>query len=754
MATLVLTLLGPPSAAFDDGRPVTPSLGAKALALLAFLALEPKEHTREELAGLLWGESPEAEARASLRQALKQLRTVLGDAVCADRRQVRLAQPVECDVLQFDRLAGADARAAVALEIPHFLTGFSVRHAPRFDEWVADIRAALIHRYVGLLGTLCREAMGQWRWRDAVEYADRWLSCDPFSDEAVRLAIEARFMAGDRGAALACFAEYRVVLERETGCEPSRNLLNLIRRVEADTGTAEARPVSDEWYVRAPSLQSSLIGREEEWAELVRAWKLVKKGEGRVVLLDGQAGVGKSRLAEEFLRWVIADGGTVLRGRGYDAHAGVPYAPVIEALEGVLSAPGVAGTAPEWLAYAARLLPELRQRYPGLVEVATPADSTEGWHLFEGIAQLLTSVSGERPVVVAIDDLHWLDQDSCNLLRFLIRRMERAPVLWVGSFTLGDLEREAPAARLCRVVRAKSHATTLVLAPLSEQQVWRLVREMGHMSAPTGGRRFAARIHRITGGNPFYIVELLKTMFAQGLLAVDEQSGEWTAAAGALQSGQEFPLSRTVRDVIAERVERIPEELGDVLITVAIAGATGCPPEILSHVHGISRLHAASVCDALVVRQLLVEGGGNYRCAHPVIAHVVRDGTSPARRTEVHRAIAVTLEMTLSPRRRVALAGDIARHADRGGEPELAYRYALKAVDAAAERYAYTEALSWLDLAAGAARTPDESSEVNRRTADILEVAGWQEVPPDIRPGGPATREIVKDDLDLPVRSG
>ena len=135
-----------------------------------------------------------------------------------------------------------------------------------------------------------------------------------------------------------------------------------------------------------------------------------------------------------------------------------------------------------------------------------------------------------------------------------------------------------------------------------------------------------------------------------------------------------------------------------------------------------------------------------------MIAHVVRDSISPVRRAEVHRAIAVTLERTPAGSRHGALAGEIARHADRGGEPGLAYRHALQAGDAAVERFAYAEALSWLDLAAGAARTPEESAEVNRRTADILEVAGWREVPPDIRPGGPATREIVKDDLDLPVK--
>jgi hypothetical protein len=207
-----------------------------------------------------------------------------------------------------------------------------------------------------------------------------------------------------------------------------------------------------------------------------------------------------------------------------------------------------------------------------------------------------------------------------------------------------------------------------------------------------------------------------------------------------------------VHDVIAERVARLPDELGELLITVAVAGGTGCVPEILSYVHGISRLHAATVCDALVERQLLVEHEGAYRCAHPVIAHVVRDGLSPARRAEVHRMLALSLERTMSAPIE-ARAGAIARHADRGGEPGLAYRFALIASEAAIERYAHAEALSWLDLAAAAARGREQADAVNRRTADVLEMAGWREVPDGIRPGGPATREIVKDDLDLTVQS-
>ena len=138
--------------------------------------------------------------------------------------------------------------------------------------------------------------------------------------------------------------------------------------------------------------------------------------------------------------------------------------------------------------------------------------------------------------------------------------------------------------------------------------------------------------------------------------------------AGGARGGKEFPLSRTVHDVIAERVDRLPEELGEILITVAVAGGPGCRPEVLSHVHGISRLHAAAVCDALAERRLLVEDAGAYRCLHPVIAHVVRDGLTPTRRREVHRALAASLEVVTPAAEARSVAGEVARHAEQGGD--------------------------------------------------------------------------------------
>jgi hypothetical protein len=151
-------------------------------------------------------------------------------------------------------------------------------------------------------------------------------------------------------------------------------------------------------------------------------------------------------------------------------------------------------------------------------------------------------------------------------------------------------------------------------------------------------------------------------------------------------------------------------------------------------------------------RRLVVEDGGAYRAAHPVIAHVVRDGLTAPRRREVHRSLALSLEHALAPDQVSLVAGEIARHADKGGEPELAYRAALRASRSALERIAFAEALSWLDLAAASASDEEQRADVNRRTADLLETAGWSEVPAGTPRGMPATREIASDDLDLPVR--
>ena len=697
-------------------------LGAKELSLLAYLALEPGPHGREELATLLWGESSDADARASLRQALKHLRGALGPHLDAERSSVCLDAEIACDITSFRRAAREDPAGAARFDIPHALTGFSVRHAPAFDEWVERARSQLLREYQEVLAALGRDAIARHAWREALQVAERWLAADSLSEPAIRLAVEASWLAGDRRAALSRFADYRRHLERETGDVPGRELLGLVRRVEADGGETPAASPATDWYADPPALQAALVERDAEWRTLAGAWRGLASGSGGIVMVDGEAGVGKTRLADEFLRWLVADGGTALRGRGYGGRAGVPFGPMVEILREAMHEPGIGGAEPEWLSEVARLVPELRQRFPGLPAASPTSESTHGSRLFEGIAQMLLALSAERRVVVAIDDLQWCDEDSCSLLLFLTRRLERAPVLFLGLLTLGELERDAPAARLCRVWRTRAHTAYITLAPLSGGGVGTLIRELGHLDDSDAVRVFSGRLHEVTGGNPFYVQELLKTLFARDVLREDPDSRAWVLPESLLSEGAlEVPMSRSVHDAIAERVERLPETAHDVLVTVAVA-EVGCDTELLSHVHGISRLHAAALGDALAGRRLLVEEGNAYRCAHPVIGRVVRDGLSPSRRREVHRALALTLQMLAEASGNDAMSGEIARHAERGGEFGLAYQAALAASRTASARFTHEEALTWLDQAATYARTPAELAEVDRLTAELVEL--------------------------------
>jgi DNA-binding SARP family transcriptional activator len=747
MPSLSLTLCGSVAVAVDEVPAA--NLGAKALALLAYLALEPGAHSRDQLTALLWGEYPDEKAKASLRQALTHLREAAPDLVRVDRTSVALATGVECDVTTFLRLAKESPRLAAERDVSRFLDGLRVRRSPTFDEWADGVRATLVRRLGEILSNVTAEAMATRQWRDAVRYAERWVSISPLDAAANAALVEARFMDGDRTLALEAFAQYRNRLAEETGEAPDPDVMKLVERVRAAGTAAARRHATEEWYAAAPSFQGSLVGRSKEWDALGHAWRKVADGRAQIALIEGDAGVGKSRLADDFVRWVSASGGTVLRGRGYDARGGVPFGAIIEALRSGIDAPGLAGTDPQWLAEVARVVPEIRDRFRSLGNAGAPT-TTDGWRLYEGIAQLLAALADESPIVVFLDDLHWCDADSCTLLHSLIRRLEAAPVLWCLTFSPGSVERDAPAARLVRALRTFRHTHALGLRPLSEDEVWQLLRALGRVTSPNGARRLAARIHEVTTGFPFYVIELLKTLFAQGWLTVNPETGEWIGSAQDAAETMALTLAPSVHEAIAERIECLPEHLGEVLITLAVS-SRGCRADVLSHVHGISRLRAAAIGDAMVERHLVVEEDGVYRCAHPVIARVVSDALGTSRRRELHRSLAFSLELVIPAGADAPDPGEIARHAEQGGERAMAYRYAMMAAAACEARFAYDDALTWLDLAATVATSDGEADAVNRTTARLLEVAGWHDTPRPDRAGGGAGRLAVSD-FDLPAR--
>lgn len=737
MDDCTLTLCGRVALTREGDASPTRTLGAKALALLAYLALEPRAHSRDELTALLWGEFDDRKAHASLRQALRQLRLVLGDRVRADRSFVELTGPLSCDVLEFVRHADSDPAAAVRIDVPHFLDGLPVRHCDGFEEWAGDMRATLRRRYARALAALGRDALARCDWRAAAEAAERWNAVEPLAEPMVHLAMEAHYLSGDRTGALGCFASYRDRLLAHSGREPGSSLQQLVEKVERSLDSRQRATPASAAASPAPMLDGSLVGRAAEWQRLRAAWTGTSAGHPAVVLVEGEAGTGKSRLTGDFARWVSSSGGTVLHARASEAGIRIPLTLIVELLQPVVDAPGIAGADPQWISEVARLIPALARRFPGVStgHLATPIDR---WRLFEGVSQILIAAAEESPLGIFVDDLQWCDADSCALLQFLVQRLDEAAVLWCATLTLGVAERDDSTVRLERALRAEG--TVLVLEPLREEHVHALVQELGRLRDPPSAARFAHRLHAATAGNPFYVTELLKTMFADSWLRADPVSGEWCGPSGWTEAAP-LPARPRVHAATAQRIGGLPDDLREMLITLAVAGCA-CPTALLSHVHGISRLRAAAMADALVERHLTVEAGGSYRCAQPMVAHVVRGELTTARRQEVHRAIAFALAQLGEAD--MPAPEDVARHAEQAGEHRLAHQHALAASAAAERRREYDDALDWLRLAARAARTPEETREAERATRALMRSAGWNVVSSD---------EVAASSAMLPART-
>ena len=235
---------------------------------------------------------------------------------------------------------------------------------------------------------------------------------------------------------------------------------------------------------------------------------------------------------------------------------------------------------------------------------------------------------------------------------------------------------------------------------------------------------------------------------AQGI--VDALFGEFAHASQTFGRVLES-LGDSFEHEVAQRLARLPYQLRDLLTTVAVA-RIGCTAELLAYVNELSRLQVATLCDELVERRLLVEDGGKYRTAHPLVADVIRRDLSESRLAELHRALALGLDET-APKDRDTLVGRIARHAEGGGLSQLAYRNALLAAQAALQRLAFDEALTWLDLAASQADA-EEAGEVDRLTGEILRVAGWTEAPV-VRPHRDSMiQRLEVGDLDLRGANG
>jgi DNA-binding SARP family transcriptional activator len=441
MGLLRLAVLGPPEV-FHNGSRLTFALH-KAQALLLYLAVEGGLHSRSKLAAFLWPDSEPDAARKGVRNALFLLRNLLADSDASLSPHGHLLSehellglnpqaPLELDLdvvqqayqaLRLSAVPSEPQRASLVEQFQHalaqvrgpFLDGFWLREETGFDAWVQQQQHQWQVRLQLLFDRLSSWQEEAFELEQARATLTRWLALDPLSEEAYRRLMRVHLARSEPIAALQVYATLRARLAEELQAKPSADTVALAEHVRATAaGSRRSRqaPSSLATVESQPpgELVAPLVGRAVAFTQLVGSFQQARQGRPQAVLVEGEAGIGKTRLARDFGAWALAQGADVLSGQAFEMGGRLPYQPLVEAVRQRLEEEN----APEdllddlWLAELSRLLPELRVRYPDL-PAPTEDELTAKLRLFEAVARLVDALAQRAPLVLLLDDLHWVD---------------------------------------------------------------------------------------------------------------------------------------------------------------------------------------------------------------------------------------------------------------------------------------------------------------------------------------------------------
>ncbi|MVN89005.1 AAA family ATPase [Deinococcus sp. HMF7620] len=673
-----LHLLGAPRLIRPGGLSVP--LDGAALVLLAYLALEGPT-TRSRLARLLWPDTPERGARNNLVHLVRRLARTHGDGLVLAGDLLALASEVQVDVhaLQQPALHAAGEAPAPGL----LLAGTEVDAQEELADWLLIWRERAERLWAE---RLLNEAQRQ---EDAGDFAaaglstQRLLELSPTSEEAWRRLMRLQYLAGDRGAALTSFERCRAVIQREFGVEPAPETAALAQEIERGAPVAvpavPARPRLPLAVRRPPRL----VGREAEWRQLDDAWAA-----GQVILLSGEAGVGKSRLAHDFAR----SRGEVLTLEGRPGDATVPYATTTRSLRRILARTPGLPLEPWTRRCLARLLPELGG--PEDPQLDRPDD-----RLHEAIAYVFRAgLDGVSALVY--DDLHLADRASVEATFVLISN--HFPLGQPGGVprligTLRPAEVASDTLDLFRRSAAASHHRTLDLAPLRPEAVGQLVGDLDVPELQTQG----AALAQFTGGNPLFILETVKHMLASSALD------------GPL------PVTEQASSLIAHRLTR----LSAAALAAARAAAvlqSDLQIELVAAVLGAPVLDTAAAWEELEEAQVMV----GERFAHDLVQETVLAGLTEAVRRLLNRSAARVLESEGN-----AAPARIAGHWQVGGDEARAAPWLLRAAEAARRQGRLGEAVAFGEQAAASFEAAGNSDGAFEAATVALRLAAAVAVP-------------------------
>jgi DNA-binding SARP family transcriptional activator/Flp pilus assembly protein TadD len=670
MSILHIQLLGEFRLVYNNA-PLALHHATRLHSLLAWLLLHAGvPQPRAYLAYTLWPDSSEEQARTNLRKRFFELRQALPHPdlfLAADATTLywRHDAPYVLDVAEFEHsLANERSLAAVARAVS--LYGGDLLPGC-YDDWIVPERERLRQAFLDLLAEGVALAEAEQEYQTAIRYAQQLLRHDPLHEETYQSLMRLHALSGDRAAALRVYHTCADTLAQELGIKPGLAICALYKRLlgsEKFTSQPLAPRLKNE-----PVSMPPLVGRNRQWAQLRSAWQRALSGQSHVVLLSGEPGMGKTRLAEELCEWVTRQGTTAVSTRCYAAEGVLAYGP----LATLLRSYPLPRLDPIWLSELARLMPELHNEWPDL---PLPGPMTEGWQrqrLFEALARALLA---QQPLLILVDDLQWCDRDSLDFLHYLLRFDPQARLLLLCTLRMNEIDTASSPATLWSDLRGSGRLTEIEVPPLDLEGATALAK---CVSGSEFSRAQAERLFVETEGNPLFVLEMVR--------------------AGVLDDAAREPMiPATIRSVIAERLVQLSAEAQELVGVAATIGRAFRFP-VLLHASDWDEGAVVRGLDELWRRRLVREQGADaYDFSHDKIREVAYERLSTARKRLLHRRVARALE-TIYADTIDAVSGEIAAHLQRAGMLTQAGWYYVRAGNAARQVYANAAAIDYYERA-------------------------------------------------------